>query len=460
MVNKFYEFKQDLMKKKIAVIGLGVSNIPLIKYLAKLGCDITLFDKRDWDLFSDEVKSLVDSYKLEVSLGDNYLEKLVGFDVIFRSPSCLPTCEYLVKERDRGAYITTEIEEVIRYARGHIIGVTGSKGKTTTTSIINHILTHLGYHTYLGGNIGIPLFDKLDSIDNDDIVILELSSFQLMGMRVSPEVAVVTNISPDHLDVHASYQEYIEAKKSIFLNQDKSGCVILNHDDNIVSKFSSEALGHVKYFSCEYIKDCYYLDGDKIKYNHEVVIDTNKILLRGVHNYLNICAALNAIRDYINVDNETLEKIVAKFTGVSHRLEFVREIDGVKWYNDSASTTPDKSIAGITAFSEPVVLIAGGYDKNIPYDSMADAVIEHVSKLILFGDTKNKIYDAVMKEVKARNSDLQVYVLDSLEEVIDVAKRVSVPGEIVLFSPASASFDMFKNAYQRGDIFKKIVNEL
>lgn len=460
MNNNFLRFKEELKEKKIAIIGLGVSNIPLIKYLAKMNCNITLFEKRNWDDLGEEVHNLINDYKLKAYLGDNHLENLVGFDIIFRSPICLPTNKYLVSEKKRGAYITTEIEEVIRYSKAPVIGITGSKGKTTTSTITNHILTNLGYHTYLGGNIGVPLFDKLDEIKQDDIVILELSSFQLMNMRISPEIAIITNISPDHLDVHANYQEYIQAKKSIFINQNEHDVVILNYDDEIVKKFSEEAKGHVKYFAKEYIENCYYLEDNYIKYNNMPVININNLFIKGKHNYLNICAALNAIENYINVDNKKLEDIIAKFTGVSHRLEFVREINGVKWYNDSASTTPDKAIAGIQAFSEPVVLIAGGYDKNIPYTPMVKPILKHVSKLILFGNTKNKIYDAVMEEVKKENSNLQVYVLDTLEEVIDIAKKVSVSGEIVLFSPASASFDMFKNAYQRGDIFKKIVNEL
>lgn len=453
-------FKEDLKDKKIAVIGLGVSNLPLIGYLSKLGCDITLFDKRTLNDMKDDVREVIENNAVNLSLGADYLNKLEGFDIIFRSPSFLPTNPYLIKEKERGALVTTEVEMVIKLAPCPIIGVTGSKGKTTTTTIIYNILSKMGYNTYLGGNIGVPLFTKLEEMRESDLVVLELSSFQLMEMEVSPKLALVTNISPDHLDIHGSYEEYINAKKYLFKNQDSNGLVVLNKDDEIVSKFADEAKGAVRYFSFEYIPDTYVLEGDFITYNHEKIIDTNKLLLKGKHNYLNVCAALNVIHDFIKVSREELEEIVAGIKSVHHRLEFVREVNGVKWYNDSASTTPDKSMAGIYAFNEDVVLIAGGYDKNIAYDSLAKPILDKVSKLILFGKTKDKIYDAVMELNKVVGKDIQIYVLDTLEEVVEAAYQVSKPGEVVLFSPASASFDMFNNAYERGDLFKELVQEL
>ena len=460
MNEELNKFNKDLKGKNIAIIGAGVSNIPIFKYLYELNCKITLFDKKELNNLSDEVKDIINKYKPNLSLGDNYLDKLVDFDIIFRSPSFLPTNPYLVKEKERGALITTEVEQVIRLAPCKVIGVTGSKGKTTTTTIINEILTKLGCHTHLGGNIGIPLFTKIKDMKKDDIVVLELSSFQLMDMSVSPNISLITNISPDHLDIHGSYEEYINAKKYIFKNQTKNDTLVLNNDDKIVKNFSKEANGKVKYFGSSKIKDTYYLKDDYIKYNDKNVINTKKLILRGTHNYLNICAALNVINEIIDIPNDKIEDIVSSINSVHHRLEFVREINGIKWYNDSASTTPDKSLAGINAMDEKIVLIAGGYDKNISYDIMAKPILNKVSKLILFGDTKNKIYDAVMKEKKKDNYDIRIYVMDTLEEVVSVAYEVSIPGEVVLFSPASASFDMFKNAYQRGDQFKELVNKL
>ena len=236
MNKKLEEFNNELKKSKIAVIGMGVSNIPLVKYLYNLDCDVTIFDSKEYDKMSDNVKDVIDKYKPNLSLGSNYLDKLVGFDIIFRSPSCLPTNPYLVKEMKRGALITTEIEQVLRLTPSKCIGVTGSKGKTTTTTIINEILTRLGYNTFLGGNIGVPLFNKIKDMTQDDIVVLELSSFQLMNMGVSPNVSIVTNISPDHLDIHGSYEEYIDAKKYIFRNQAKDDYLILNKMTDMFNK--------------------------------------------------------------------------------------------------------------------------------------------------------------------------------------------------------------------------------
>ena len=460
MNKKLKEFEKYLSDKKIAVVGMGVSNVPLLEILCHNGNCVSVFDKKNITDMPEKAQDIIKEYDVKCFTGEQYLENLVGFDVIFRSPSFLPTNSYLVKEKERGALITTEIEQVIKLSPSHVIGVTGSKGKTTTTTIIHSLLEGLGYRTYLGGNIGTPLYSKLNEMTKDDFVVLELSSFQLMNMEVSPAIAVVTNISPDHLDIHSSYEEYIEAKKSIFLHQNESGILVLNQDDEIVREFVHEAKGSVRFFGSEYIVDSYVLDGDYISYNGEHVIDTRNLLLKGRHNYLNIATALNTIKDYIHVSNDELQDIISTINPVHHRLEFVREINGVKWYNDSASTTPDKALAGINAFSEKIVLIAGGYDKNISYEPLAKPIAKKVSKLILFGETKNKIYDAVMKLPRGLSKNVEIYVLDTLDEVIDFANRISEPGEVVLFSPASASFDMFKNAYQRGDLFKEKVNQL
>lgn len=458
MNEKLNEFNNKLRMKRVAIIGAGVSNVPLFEYLYNLDSKIYLFDKKNYDELDDNVKHSITKYNISTSLGEDYLKQLEGFDVIFRSPSCLPSNVYLKKEIERGALVTTEVEQVLRLAPCKIIGITGSDGKTTTTTLIYKLLQGLGYNTYVGGNIGTPLFTKIKDMKDDDIVVLELSSFQLMDMNVSPDIAVITNISPNHLDIHGSYEEYIKAKKNIYINQDKDGIVVLNYDDELVRSFN-DTKGEVRYFSCKSkLKDSYVLDGDFIKYNDEVILDTRDLKIRGIHNYINICTALNAIKDY--VDLTKIKDIICNFKGVEHRIEYVREINGVKWYNDSASSTPTRTIAGLNAFSESVVLIAGGYDKNISYTPLAKPILEKVSKLILFGNTKNKIYDAVMELKKKSDSNLQIYVMDTLEEVIEVAYQVSIPGEVVLFSPASASFDMFKNAYQRGDLFKEMVNKL
>ena len=457
MNNKVLELNNKLKGKKIAIIGAGVSNLPLIEYMAKLSDKVVLFDMKE---LSDDARQLVEKYNIKTSLGDNYLEELIGFDYIFRSPSCLPTNPYIVKEIDRGAIVTTEVEEVIKLSPCKVIGITGSDGKTTTTTIISEVLKSLGYTVHTGGNIGTPIFTNMNKVKKEDIIVLELSSFQLMNMKVSPNISVITNISKNHLDIHKDYYEYIDAKKSIFLNQNKDDIVVLNYDDELVKSFDKEVKGEVRYFSFKSkLKDNYYLDGEYIKYNDKIIIDTKDLIIRGVHNYINICTVLNAIKDYITDMDKALE-IIKKFPGVHHRIEFVREIDGVKWYNDSASSTPSRTIAGINAFDEKIVLLAGGYDKNIPYDSLAKPILDKVRVLILFGNTKDKIYNAVMKESKLQNKEIEIYEEKTLEDVIFKAKEVAKEGEVVLFSPASASFDMFKNAYQRGDIFRDLVNKL
>lgn len=447
MNSKLDEFNKRLLNGKVAIIGLGVSNLPLLDYLYNLGCkDVVLFNDK-------EISVDVSKYGYQVYEGDGYLDHLVGFDIIFRAPGCLPSQEELVREKERGAYITTEVEEVLKLSPAKTIGVTGSDGKTTTTTLIDLVLRSNGYKTYLGGNIGVPLFTKIGEMTKDDVVVLELSSFQLMDMDVSPDIAVITNISPNHLDKHKDYQEYIDAKKCIFKNND-NGILVLNHDNEITSKFTSSR--EIRYFSRYEETNAFYVMNGMICYKGKEVFDTKKLHIRGVHNHENICACMSAVIDM--VDMEKSFQAISEFKGVEHRLEFVREVDGVKWYNDSVSSSPTRTIAGLNSYNERIVLIAGGYDKNLDYTPLARPILDKVSKLILFGATKNKIYQAVMNE--KTNENIDIYVEDGLDEVIARAREVAVPGEVVLFSPASASFDMFKNFADRGDKFKEKVRSL
>ena len=438
MNSKLDEFNKRLLNGKVAIIGLGVSNLPLLDYLYNLGCkDVVLFNDK-------EISVDVSKYGYQVYEGDGYLDHLVGFDIIFRAPGCLPSQEELVREKERGTYITTEVEEVLKLSPAKTIGVTGSDGKTTTTTLIDLVLRSNGYKTYLGGNIGVPLFTKIGEMTKDDVVVLELSSFQLMDMDVSPDIAVITNISPNHLDKHKDYQEYIDAKK----------CIFKNNDNDITSKFTSSR--EIRYFSRYEETNAFYVMNGMICYKGKEVFDTKKLHIRGVHNHENICACMSAVIDM--VDMEKSFQAISEFKGVEHRLEFVREVDGVKWYNDSVSSSPTRTIAGLNSYNERIVLIAGGYDKNLDYTPLARPILDKVSKLILFGATKNKIYDAVMKEKSSEN--IEIYVEAGLDEVIARAREVAVPGEVVLFSPASASFDMFKNFADRGDKFKDKVRSL
>ena len=400
---------------------------------------------------------------LSFHFGENYLEKLVGFDLIFRSPSCLPTVPELELEAQRGAIITTEIEMLIEMSPAKVIGVTGSDGKTTTTSLIASILKKAGYNTWIGGNIGTPLFTKLPEIKEDDIVVLELSSFQLMGMKVSPSISVITNITPNHLNVHKDYEEYIDAKKNIFKYQDENGILVLNYDNEITNKCSKEANGKVIFFSSkEKLENGYIVDDKIIKQCQDnvrkYILDTSEVKLRGNHNFENIATALAATEGLVKPDIAV--EAIKEFNSVEHRLEFVREIDGVKWYNDSVSSSPTRTIAGLNSYEENIVLIAGGYDKNLDYTPIAKPIVEKVKCLILLGQTSGKIFEAVKEELELQNKQLPIYMCNTLEETVEQAKKHAKSGDVVLFSPASASFDMFKNFADRGNKFKDIVNTL
>ena len=460
---KLKEFEEYIRFRKIAIIGLGVSNIPLIDYLYSKKAKVTVFDDREEKSIPKDILDKIKLYKFDKYFGKKSLENLNNFDIIFRSPSCLPTKQELVKEEQRGAIITTEIEMLMKMCPCTVIGVTGSDGKTTTTSLINSILQEAGYNTYLGGNIGTPLFTKLSEITPNDIVVLELSSFQLMGMKISPHISVITNITPNHLNIHKDYEEYIEAKKNIFKYQNQDDIVVLNYDNEITRNCSKEAKGKVVFFSGkEKLENGFIVDQKIIKECEDNIrkhiLDTKDVLLRGEHNYENIATALAATKTLVN--EEIAVEAIKKFTPVEHRLEFVREIKNVKWYNDSVSSSPTRTIAGLNSFDEEIVLIAGGYDKNLDYTPIAKPIVEHVKTLILLGQTSGKIFDAVKEELENQNKKLDIYMCKNLEETVNLAKKASKPGQIVLFSPASASFDMFKNFADRGEQFKKLVNKL
>lgn len=387
-----------------------------------------------------------------------------NFDIIIRSPSCLPTIPELEEEEKRGAIVTTEIELLMKMCPCQIIGITGSDGKTTTTTLISEILKKAGYRCHVGGNIGIPLFTKLKEILPEDKVVLELSSFQLMGMQVSPNISVITNITPNHLNVHKDYEEYIEAKKNIFKYQNKDDILILNYDNEITRNCEKQAKGKVIFFSSkEKLHDGYIVDNEVIKKCEENlrkhILNTKEIIIRGMHNYENICASLAATNTLVL--EEVAIETIKKFKGVEHRIEFVKEIDEVKWYNDSASSTPSRTVSGLNSFkNEEIVLIAGGADKNLDYTPVAKPIVEKVKTLILMGETAGKIFDKVKEEAHNQGKQVNIYIAKNLQDAVDLAKKYSKPEQVVLFSPASTSFDMFKNMYERGRKFKEIVNKI
>ena len=460
---KLKEFNEYIRFRKVAVIGLGVSNLPLLDYLNEVKAQVTVFDERESTQISQDIMNKINLYGYKIEFGKNCLKNLNGFNIIFRSPSCLPTRPELETEAKRGAIITTEIEMLMEMCPCKIVGVTGSDGKTTTTSMISAILKKAGYKTYLGGNIGTPLFTKLPEITPDDIVVLELSSFQLMNMKVSPDIAVITNITPNHLNIHKDYQEYIDAKKNIFKHQNENGILILNYDNEITRNCEVEAKGKVIFFSGKTKLDNGFIVDDNIVKECEDkvrkhVVDTKEVILRGQHNFQNIATALAATKTL--VDQDVAVEAIKEFKPVEHRIEFIREIDGVKWYNDSASSSPTRTISGINAFDENIVLIAGGYDKNLDYEPIAKPILDKVTTLILIGQTAEKIYDTVKNEEEKSNKKVNIYMCDSLEQTVELAKKFARKGDVVLFSPASASFDMFKNFADRGNKFKNIVNNI
>ena len=457
------EFNEYIRFRKVAVIGLGVSNVPLLDYLYEKKAQVTVFDERTIDEIPQDIITKINTYEFKYSFGKNCLENLKGFNIIFRSPSCLPTKPELQEEANRGAIVTTEVEMLMEMCPCKIIGVTGSDGKTTTTSMINAILEKAGYKTFLGGNIGTPLFTRLPEIKPDDIVVLELSSFQLMDMHVSPDIAVITNITPNHLNIHKDYEEYIEAKKNIFKYQDENGILILNYDNDITRNCYQEAKGKVVYFSSKTkLENGFIVDEDIIKECEDKVrkhiLNTNEVILRGNHNFQNIATALAATKTL--VDTDVAVQAIKEFKPVEHRIEFIREINDVKWYNDSASSSPTRTLSGINAFKENIILIAGGYDKNLDYEPLAKPILDKVSTLILIGQTAEKIFDVVKNEAEKQDKKIDIYMCDSLEQTIDIAKKVAKKGDVVLFSPASASFDMFKNFADRGEKFKNLVNNI
>ena len=464
---KLIEFNNYLRGRNVAIIGLGVSNIPLLDYLHDLKSNVTVFDAREIDNIDRVIVDKIVNYGMTFSFGKGYLDKLVGFDIIFRSPSCLPTVPELLKEAERGAIITTEIEMVLELCPGTVIGITGSDGKTTTTTLIHEIIKEDGHNCFLGGNIGTPLFTRIKEMQPEDIVVLELSSFQLMNMKISPKISIITNITPNHLNVHTDMEEYIEAKKNIFKYQDKDGLLILNYDNEITRECAKEAPGNVVFFSSKNkIPNGYIVDTDdgKIKVSEnglrKHVFDTKNMKLRGVHNFENASCAIIATKDLVK--KESIDRVLTEFKGVEHRLELVKETKTrIKWYNDSVSSSPTRTMAGLNAFTfKNIILIAGGYDKNLDYNVLAKPILDNCKSVILLGQTADKIEKGLNLELKKSKTEFPIYRCKTLKQAVETANEIAIKGDVVLFSPASASFDMFKNFAERGEIFKQYVREI
>lgn len=455
-----HTYIESIKSKKIGVIGVGVSNMPLIEKLLSYGCDVTACDKRtEKELGEDYTK--LKAMGAKFNLGESYLENL-DFDIVFRTPGLMPFDEHLENVRKRGGIVTSEMEVFFALCPCRIISVTGSDGKTTTTTIISELLKAEGYNVHLGGNIGRPLLCDVDSMSPEDFAVLELSSFQLHSMNCKPNVAVITNISPNHLDKHKDYQDYIDAKSSIFLRQDENDRLVLNHENEYSEYYRKQAKSAVSYFSRVFKPENGVYSDDKSIYRvhdgrQEAVMKIEDVKLPGTHNLENYMAAFAATEGLVS--DETCISVARNFNGVEHRLERVREKDGVVYINDSIGTSPSRTAAGLHALKVKPILIAGGYDKHIPFDTLGDEICQNVKALYLTGATADKISDAV-RASKYYTDDFKMIVMDDFKETVLAASKAAESGDIVLLSPACAAFDKFKNFMERGKYFKQIVMEL
>ena len=455
------EYLDSLKGKKVAVVGIGVSNTPLIKMLLRNEVKVTACDRRGREAFDGQAEEL-ESLGARLYLGEDYLDHL-DHDVIFRTPGLRPDLPQLVRARERGSVITSEMELFFQVCPCNIIAVTGSDGKTTTTTLIAEFLKAAGHNVYVGGNIGKPLLSDAAGMEPQDYAVLELSSFQLLTMDCSPQIAVVTNLAPNHLDVHTSMGEYIAAKENIYLHQGAEDKAVFNADNDITRGFAANARGKTVFFSRQerldrgvYLRDgAIWLTDDA---GSREVLPLSGILLPGVHNVENYMAAIAAVDGL--VPDEAVRRVAGTFKGVEHRIELVRTLDGVRYYNDSIGTSPSRTIAGLRSFREKVVLIAGGYDKHIPFDTLGPEIAEHVKSLVLTGATAGKIRAAVEGAPNYRPGAPEIRETETFKEAVVLAVHIAQPGDVVLLSPACAAFDQFKNFMERGNCFKTIVREM
>lgn len=458
-----HEYLQGMKGKRAAVIGLGVSNRPLVELLTGSGVHVIACDKKECAALGDAAAHY-EALGVELHLGEHYLEDLDA-DVIFRTPGMRPDVPALLEARTRGAVITSEMEAFFAVCPCSIIGVTGSDGKTTTASVIAELLKAEGRRVWLGGNIGRPLLADADKMTPEDIAVLELSSFQLMDMPYSPHTAVLTNLAPNHLDVHKDMAEYIAAKENIYRHQSAQDTAIFNADNAITRGLSEKVVGHVRLFSRqEEIADGAFVRGGAVwlrdAAGERAVLPLSDIRLPGWHNVENYMAALLAVDGLVR--DETVRCVAREFAGVEHRIEFVRELHGVKYYNDSIASSPTRTIAGLRAFQHKVILIAGGYDKHIPFAPLAPELVEHVKLLILCGATADAIERAIVESKAYQTASERPAILrcGDLQQAVDAAYFHAESGDIVTLSPACAAFDQFANFMERGRTYKEIVWKL
>ncbi|XOQ43537.1 MAG: UDP-N-acetylmuramoylalanine--D-glutamate ligase [Clostridium sp.] len=457
------EFYRMINGKTIALCGIGESNLPIAVTFAKKGAIVTARDKRPEEQLGQAAEKLKKA-GVKLQCGENYLETL-NEEIIFRTPAMRYTMPQLDAARARGAVVTSEMEVFFDTCPCKIFAVTGSDGKTTTTTVISKILEHAGKRVHLGGNIGEPLLPRVEQMQPQDVVAAELSSFQLISMRRSPDIAVVTNVTPNHLDVHKDMQEYIDAKRNIILHQNAFGRAVLNADNEITASFVQDVRGQCLLFSRQHpVEHGAFMDSDGQIYfvngaERTRVMHASDIRIPGRHNIENYLAAICAVWGYVSIDD--IVSVAKSFAGVEHRNEFVREFEGVRYYNDSIGTTPSRTINGaLSLFDQRILLIAGGYDKNIPFDPLGPVIADKVKTLVLIGQTADKIEQAVVSAPNYNPENTKIFHAETLEEAVNICRREAVSGDIVSLSPACASFGMFPNYETRGERFKDIVNAL
>lgn len=462
MNRKLAEYNKYIKGKKVALLGAGLSHREIIPQFVEKGAIVTLCDRKSFeDLgeYGEKLRALGVSF----CLGNGYLSTLRDFDIVFRTPGIDYTKPEIQNALSAGVTLTSEMETFFDLCPSRTIGVTGSDGKTTTTTIIARSLETAGYTVHLGGNIGRPLLPIIDEVKPEDIAVVELSSFQLISMKTSPDISVVTNMAPNHLDHHKDMQEYIDAKRNILLHQSADDIAVLNYENEITRGMASDVKGTLRWFSkCRPIENGTYINEN----NHLIfcengcesdIMDLMTIKLPGAHNRENVATAAAVVLTITGP--EKFVNFVTDFCGVEHRIELTRIKDGVSWYNDSIGTSPTRTVAGLRSFDKKLILIAGGYDKKISYAPLAPEITERVKVLLVCGDTADKI----VYEVEAIGYDLKELViekLENLEECVKRANELAKSGDVVLMSPASASFDRYPNFEVRGQHFKSLVAAL
>ncbi len=461
-MNTADKFFNEIKGKKIAFCGIGKSNLPLIYKFLEKGAKVYACDKRERSSLAAGQAEELEAAGAKLVLGEGYLENL-DVDMIFRTPGMNFYLPELTEARKNGIVVTSEMEVFFDLCPCKIFAITGSDGKTTTTTLIATMLKEQGYRVHLGGNIGTPLLPQIDDIGENDIAVAELSSFQLISMRKSPDVALVTNVAPNHLDVHKTMDEYIDAKKNILIHQTAFSRTVLNADNEITRSFLPDVRGEQAFFSYNgAVQKGAFLDGDDIcvadKNGVTKIMNKHSIRIPGEHNVENYLAAISAVWGYVDVEN--IIKVAREFGGVEHRIEFVREINGVKYYNDSIATSPTRTIAGLKAFKQKLIVIAGGYDKHIPFEPLAPYAVEKIKTLILSGPTATAIEKAIRECDGFDDCGMNIIHSDNLEQSVKIAHELAKDGDIVTLSPACASFDAYPNFEERGNHFKKLVNEL